>query len=196
MRKIAIVGMGPSEYHAPWRDAAWEVWALPWHSYAYHAQRLFEMHPLHLVLSKEAHRGEDAYLAKLNDLADMGIPLYMQKVYPEVAQSRRYPLEEVVEVLGRDYFGSSPAYPIAMAIWEHVCGHRIDELLVAGVDLSKKDTDHNRPNLEWLLGLAQGKGMKVEHVKPDMSKLWTLKRHDRIGGLHVEYPTRYGFLEA
>lgn len=192
MRQIAVVGMGNSEFHAPWRDPRWSVWALPWHSYAYHAQRLFEMHPLEIVLEDKARRGGEKYWDKLCELSDMGIPTYMQKAHEGLSASVEYPLKQVVQTLGRDYLGSSPAYPIALAITEFVNRPEPTILGLWGVDLSECIYDHQRPNLEWLLGFAEAEGIEVQ-VHPD-SKLYSLKKDDHIGDINVTYPTRYGYL--
>ena len=193
MKQIAIIGMGGSEAHCPLGDPAWELWALPWHPYAYQSRRLFEMHPLEIVLENKAQRGGEKYWDKLCDLADCEIPIYMQKTHEGIESSVQYPLEAVVETLGRDYFGSSPAYPIALAIHEYVCRPEPTVLGLWGVDLKEDIWDHCRPNLEWLLGFAEAEGIDVQ-VHSD-SHLFRRKHEDHIGDIPVVYPTRYGWLQ-
>ena len=173
MRKVAVIAMGPSEAYAPWRDPDWEVWCMAWHPFVWHAQRAFEIHPIDLVMQCR----KPDYPEVLQEIWDQGIPLYFQS---------NYPLKEISSLVG-DYFGSSPAYLIAMAIYEGV-----DHIGIWGLDLSEDIYDHQRPNIEYLIGFARGKGITVE--VHEMSKLLTLRKHDKIGDLDVIYPQRYGWV--
>ena len=175
---IGIVGLGPSHDEAPGNI---ELWGLPWDHRAYEYERLFEMHDRSLFAQEEAGRGGD-YLKRLQSFE---VPIYMQKTFADIPNSVAYPLDAVSHLVG-DYFGSSPAYMLAMAILEGV-----PEIGLWGVDL-KDDYDHQRPNLEYLIGFARGYGLKVE-VFGD-GKLLTHRPEDRLGQILTTYPTRYGWL--
>ncbi|KKK61087.1 hypothetical protein LCGC14_3017830, partial [marine sediment metagenome] len=92
-----------------------------------------------------------------------------------------YPLDEVKAITG-DYFGSSIAYMLALAIWQR--RERVD---LWGVDLSEDIYDHHRPNLEYLIGFARGRGMTVN--VPPGSRLLSFDSSK----FEIHYPVRYGY---
>jgi hypothetical protein len=177
-RRIAIVALGPSHDEAPYEK--WETWGLGWDAWAPRFDRILEMHERELW----EQRGPE-YIEKLND-AD--IPVYMQRRHIEIPKAVEYPLWQVIGEVG-DYFGSSPAYWLALAIHEGV-----DEIGLWGVDLKDENDSylHQRENLEYLIGFARGRGI---HVRVnDFSTLLTFRSEDKFLGKSVSYRKRYGFL--
>lgn len=113
-------------------------------------------------------------------LRDSPVPVILQDWHPDVPYSYRYPLGEVVTWLTQNtahegshtnnngaYFASSIAYMLALAMFLGV-----EEIHIYGVDLTD-DTEYSyqRPNTEYLIGLARGLGVRV--VIPDGSALLT-----------------------
>ena len=173
MRRIAIIGLGPSgEKHPP----DWERWGVPWDSYAPQYDRLFEPHDRALW---ETRKGN--YLERLQS---MTVPIYMQKTHKDIPMSMEYPLEQMQQAFG-DYFGSTPAYMLAFAV---AC--EPDVIGLWGIDL-KDDYDHQRPNLEYLIGIGVGRGIQM-HVSQE-SRLMTHRPEDVFNGKTVIYPERYGY---
>jgi len=180
---VTIVGFGPSA-DAVVPFAKGDVWVLAHDpQYTANATRLFEMHDMDLVVKYRRNFKE-----RLATLAEF-IPVYTQKPEPWLTHNRVYPLTEVTDMLGMDYFQCSIAYMVALAILEE-----FDEMTIAGVDLVSSKYAAQRPNLEWLIGHAQARGIDV-HI-PDWSEIL---RYDPRGGLPgdrrgtLEYPTRYGY---
>lgn len=173
--------MGKTLIRAPWEDKSWELWGLPWHrGYAARMHRLFEMHDLRHWRAKVHKVYSDEYLKQLGE-AD--VPLYMQEAYPEVPNALAYPFERVIAEVG-DYFNSSLGYMVALAITEGT-----EEIGVFGVDLVAPDEyGYQKPNMEYLLGVARGKGIKV--TIPKGSGL--CKFNPR--GTGFNYVGRYGVL--
>lgn len=169
---IAIVGMSPSANDAPFGKSGWECWGMPWHPDLWVMfDRVFEMHDL-------SHEDlfNDAYIEKLKGLE---IPLYMQEAYFENAT--QYPFDDI----GTDYFSSSIGYMMALAIKENPSC-----ISIYGVDMAD-DTEyrHQRPNLEYLIGLARGKGIivNVHESSPVMKFKSNVEGHG--------YTTRYGWTQ-
>ena len=86
----------------------------------------------------------------------------MQEAYDEIPNSTEYPLGAVSELVG-DYYNSSIAYMLGLAIYE---GY--DKIALWGVDLIGQggwghadEYMDERPNVEYLLGFARGKGIDV-----------------------------------
>jgi hypothetical protein len=161
--KVAIVGLSPASHSlAPWGSDEWEVWGLAWDGYWAGMDRVFEMHDMALL---KKHYAGKPYFAKLQEMHQT---LYMpESVYENVT---RYPLEAVIESVG-DYFCSSIAYMLALAIHE-----KADEIAIYGVDMkANEEYAYQRPNIEYLIGLARGRGIKV--TIPDQSPLCKFNSH-------------------
>jgi hypothetical protein len=100
------------------------------------------------------------------------VPVYMLDKQDDIAQSVRYPIEEVTKLIGKatskptPYLESSIAYMLALAILEGV-----DRVGIWGVDLHcESEYAYQRPNLEYLIGLARGRGIKV-FIPPQSGKI-------------------------
>ena len=181
--KVAVIGMAPSCAQAPWDDPAWQKWGLPWHDgYWAHMDRHFEMHDMRLLLSEHSKRAP-GYFDRLKECR-----VYMQEAHPEIPSSVRYPFEDVAHSVGA-YWNSSIAYAMALAIHEGA-----DEIGLWGVDMKGDDEyGYQKPNMEFLIGLAMGKGIKV-HV-PDSSPLLKFNKTGiRFYDHMPTYIDRYGWL--
>lgn len=178
--KVAVIGMGKSLPLAPWEDQSWELWGLPWHrGYAVRMHRLFEMHDMKHWETKAHKVYTPAYLKQLGEV---DVPLYMQEAY--LPNATAYPLDEVSESIGAHYFNSSLGYMVALAIHE-----KAEEIGVFGVDLVAPDEyGYQKPNMEYLIGVARGKGIKV--TIPQSSGLCKFSAK----GLGLPYVDRYGWL--
>lgn len=91
------------------------------------------------------------------------VPIYMLEQHDDIPQCVRYPVEEITKLVGTatskktPYLESSIAYMLALAIYE-----KVDRVGIWGVDLHcESEYAYQRPNLEYLIGLARGKGVKV-----------------------------------
>lgn len=183
--RIAVIGLSPSSHDkAPWGDPDWELWGLPWDSDYGRCHRLFEMHDLGLLRSVKCRRQD--YEERLREC---WAPLYMQEAYPDFP-CQRYPFEAVAKSIGRPYWNSSPAYMVALAIHEGA-----KEIGIWGVDsLDSEEYAYQRPNLEWLIGLAEGRGIKI--TIPDESPLCKFKGTGiKFGNEFQTYFERYGRLK-
>lgn len=149
--KVAIVGLAQSSRHlAPWEAPEWEMWGLAWDTERYRFHRAFEMHDL-ADLEKFYGDRLEAYLEKASYCASL-------------VTVENYPFEEVASDVG-DYWCSSIAYMLALAIHEGA-----EEIGVYGVNMAGDDEySYQKPNCEYLIGLARGRGIKV-HI-PDVSPL-------------------------
>ena len=143
--KVAVVGLASSTHgDAPWADPSWEKWGLPWDDKGWpFMARHFEMHDLRLLHSEHSRR-QTGYFDRLKDCEQ----LYTQD---------NYPFEAVAESIGQAYWNSSIAYIMALAIHEGAT-----EISLFGVDMDGGDEyAYQRPNMEYLVGVARGKGIKV-----------------------------------
>lgn len=180
MSKVAIIGLSPSTHdEAPWADEEWEKWGLPWDAYAPRCSVLFEMH------DRSLWEGRRGYLDRLRELPG---PIYMQHQHPDIPGSEEYPLAAAQEALGADYFGSSPAYMAALA-----AVYKVPQVGLWGVELAEDSAyEHQRPNLEYVLGVLRGRGVRVDVCQP--SALLRHRPEHKFDGRSVSYPVRYGWV--
>jgi hypothetical protein len=153
-KKVALVGTSSSRKLAPYDNSDWECWGLNEIDQE-RAERWFEIHEL-----KASNRREKLWLKKCKQ------PIYMVKKYAQIPMAVRYPFEKVLSVPGaRMYFTCTFAYQIALAIYEG-----FEEIGLYGVNLptgSPRERTVERACTEWWLGLAEGKGIKIDIPEQD-----------------------------
>jgi hypothetical protein len=174
--KVAVLGLSQSSRHlAPWNKPDWELWGLAWDSERYKFHRTFDPHDM-ADLTRPGRPPVKPYLEKIAHCNC----LYMDEAYPEVPGARRYPFEEVAADVG-DYWCSTIAYIVSLAIHE-----KAEEIALYGVDMRAEDEYFTqRPNMEYLIGFARGRGIKV-HI-PDTSPLCKF-----VSDSGADYVERYG----
>jgi hypothetical protein len=177
--KVAIVGLAESSRHlAPWGSDEWELWGLAWDSERYRFHRAFEMHDMETMKTSGAsiYRDLPEYFERIGFCRR----LYMADAYPDVPTAERYPYEAVADVCGA-YWESSIAYALSLAITEGA-----EEIAVYGVNMkADEEYAYQRPNMEYLIGVARGRGIKV-HI-PECSPLMKFSGFD---GYHGKYGWR------
>ena len=137
--------------------------------------RHFEMHDKRLLGSEHSKRGPD-YPQRLRDCKC----LYTQE---------NYPFEAVAQTIGKDYWNSSIAYMMALAIHEGA-----EQISIYGVDMDGTDEySYQRPNMEYLIGIARGKGIRV--YIPHQSALCRFEpKGVKFYDHEPTYVNRYGWL--
>lgn len=168
---------------------AGEVWGLAWHweKLPSHA-RLFEMHD---PRTSKGHREIPKYWASLKTRDVTCLPGVAKKY-----GTKAYPLAEVRKMLGgRNYFTSSIAYMLALAIYE---GY--EEIGIYGVDLvTDGEYAYQRPCVEFLCGFAQGKGIKLTIPRQSAllrhSFVYGQERTKQYGEMNGEAGELIGYLD-
>jgi hypothetical protein len=106
------------------------------------------------------------------------MPLYTVKCYKEIPNAILYPLEDVIDHfnLPAAYFSSGPEYMIAWAIREG-----FDEMTLYGLNMSVHEEYHTqKPGMEFWIGMALGKGMKV-NLQHNLTSLLKTRSGDLYG---------------
>lgn len=187
LKRCAIIGTAPSWKQCPWQDTSMEVWGLN-DGYLLgvpRADRWYDLHPIHQmnfrptgqrVVPVEQAPPVGVYLrpeGHLEWLQSRPCPVYVQAARPEWPTSRTFPRDEILAFFrpywplryqkngavtpGPDYEVSTPAWMLMHAIVEN-----FSEISVWGIHLATAwEYQIQRPNMEWLLGLAAGLGIKV-----------------------------------
>lgn len=166
--KVCIVGCAHSRDEVPWGDPDMEYWGVnnlfvtpPFNEKPF--DRWFEIHPITFDPAKNQwfrrwkpiFRGQpmNEYIQQLTSLK---CPVYMQNQWPQIPNSERYPIEDIVQKFGR-YFTNTVSYEIALAI-----SMGFKEIHVYGVDMAVgSEYTHQRASCEFFLGIAAGMGIKI-----------------------------------
>ena len=169
-RQVAIIGRcEETREDAPIGDADWECWGLAW-DVTFVGQRYFEIHTPNTWTADTISERVD-YRTWLRHLDG---EVVMAEVYPDIAGSVAYPIDDVLALPGLEqgYLESSIAYMLALAKLEGV-----PRVGIWGVDLSHPDEySYQRPNLAYLMGLFRYQGMDIR--VPRASGLWALSLLD------------------
>jgi len=178
VKSVAIVGFYPvTRALANAEPPEVEVWGMNVnHQFLTRWDRWFQLHP---QLWHGGKYGRDD--KHLEFLRTCGVPLYMNDPMPDMPTAIPFPYEAIAEDLGRDYLTSTGAYAIALAIHE-----RFDEIKVFGINVAT-DIEYveQRPCIEWLLGIAQGRGIRV--VLPASTMLLSGRRYPLGDKSDVEF---------
>lgn len=185
--KVAIVGTAPSSRDlAPFDDESWKIWGV---SNVYqHIPKWdcwFELHDL------ETRKNEQEYPGHYDWLKKQTTPVYMQQTHEEIPASVEYPKQEIIGEFG-GYFTNSVSYMIALAI------HRgAEQIGIFGVDMAVQDAGghseyaHQRPSCEYFVGIAVGRGIKVD-IPPesDLLKAARLYAYETAGAFALKARVR------
>lgn len=164
-RKVAICG-APGVRRVPWDDETFECWALNnfWNAARdsegrLAASRWWEQHQI----TPDAD-GPDAGtpIQDANDMAwirQCPVPLYTTEPVPENPNAVVWPVRSMARTF-RDYFACSFAMQVAQAIVEE-----FEEIHIFGLQLlmgTQRETTVESSCLNWWLGLAEGRGIRVK----------------------------------
>ena len=163
MRRILITGFAPDSGNlSPARSKSkrkgFEIWSFNNDTdLAKVATAHFEMHDLDVYGKKslgDAVPSPD-YLDALHK--GLGPKVYMLKADPTIPGSVAYPIKEIRKHFQTDYFTNSISYMLALAIYE-----KVDEIHLYGIDMAlQHESAWERPSIEYFLGIAWGRGIKV-----------------------------------
>ena len=126
-----------------------------------------------------AHPRDPGHLIWLKEASKL-FPVYMKDAREEFPDALVYPRDAVYEYFGRRYFTNSITWMLGLAIMELAPNRKAvkdAEIGVWGVDMmvagsaldSGSEYGYQRPSCEWILGYAEGLGIKVRI--PDQSDL-------------------------
>jgi hypothetical protein len=153
--KVAVLGFGKTSRDlAPYDDPSWDIWGCngTWTI----AKRLTCIFDLHApwIYEWEMQRRPAGHVEHLRRF-DGAVYLIEQR--SDIPNSISYPLDDVIRYLGRPYLTSSIAMMVALAMMRGVT-----EIALYGVEMATaSEYADQRPCLEWLLGLVEGRGITV-----------------------------------
>lgn len=166
-RRVGIVGGGIDPDSLIERGKGFELWSVNnlYSQFEYvKFSRWYELHDI----KEEADgtltrrdipsypiRSEQTVARHLERIDELDIPVYMQREWKQVRNSRIFPFEPIMDKWGK-YFGCSFTWMVAQALMEGV-----HELGFFGVLLQGNEYYFQRPSLERMIGYAEGIGVKI-----------------------------------
>ena len=164
-RKLALCGSHSASLEdAPWDDPSWEFWGHA-SSRAWYRREMDRYFDLHVKACWTRVGKKGSRYPKW--LASNTVPIYMQRVYPEVPASVKYPKGRILAEFSdaRGYFTNHVAWMIALALTEGV-----STIGLFGVNYSTEgEYMRQRGSAEYWLGRASGAGVRL--VLPEQCSL-------------------------
>jgi hypothetical protein len=122
----------------------------------------------------------------LSGINDLDCPVMMRKALKIVKNSIVFPFKELIKKYG-EYWGCSFAWMTAYAIEQNV-----DEIGYFGVRLHGPEYYYQRPSTEYLIGVAQGKGIGIFiHTSSDLLRGNYMYAYDEDPNKILLLHTRY-----
>jgi hypothetical protein len=161
MKIVTMIGYAHSKCEAKWDESEGEIWIMnDMYDFAPRYDRVFDIHSDESILNRITRKEGFSHFEGLKRLKK---PVYMQRVWPEIPASVRFPLAEIIKeyhipAMGDKIFLTcSVAHMLALAIYEG-----FEEITLLGIDQAI-DTEYEveMPSVLYWLGVAAGKGIKI-----------------------------------
>lgn len=165
---VAILGLGPSL--AQYVDIAKrlggrhkvadEIWGMNALGSVIQCDRIFHMDDVRIQQIRADKRPESNIAAMLSWIKKHPGPIYTSRPHPDYPGLVAYPLEDVINTCGYDYFNSTAAYAVAYAI--HL---GVKKLSLWGCDFTypkAHDAEKGRACVEFWLGMASERGIRIQ----------------------------------
>jgi hypothetical protein len=170
-KHVAILGLGGSldQYleitkrlggRSKFCDETWAINAL---GDIFQCDLVFHMDDVRIQEIRAAAAPESNIAAMLPWLKASKVPVVTSRAHPDYPALVEYPLEDVLNNLGHDYFNSTSAYAVALAI--HI---GVAKISLFGIDFTlpnQHQAEKGRACVEYWLGKAQERGIKISLPK-------------------------------
>ena len=165
--KVAIIGTAPLSRHlAPYDDKSWQIWACS----AANVNVLprinvwFELHAVIEMMAPENRAMAEPFYGWLKTKSDANeFNVVMLESNRFVPKAVPFPRDEMIKLFGRNWFTSSVAYMMALAI-----ARGATEIGLFGVDMAagQEHYEAQRAGCTRFIEIAEERGIKV-HVPPE-----------------------------
>jgi hypothetical protein len=180
--RVAIIGTAPASVNlAPYSDKSWDIWACsPGNRAALPRVTVwFEMHGLRAMMAPENRAISEPYFAWLKEQSEKDtFQVVMQELNEYVPKAIPFPRDEMLYLFGHNWFSSSIAWMLALAI-----ARGAEEIGLWGVDMAAEQEHYTsqRAGCTRFMEIAEERGIKVS-VPPESCL--------------AEAPPLYGYSEA
>ncbi len=156
MSKVAVCGTSTTSlYLANTFKEDWQIYSC--NAAFHHLDRIdlhFELHDIDYLRNEV--KPDPSYFQFLKDIGPKAI---LNRKYDEFPMAQVYPLQDICDFVGAQYFNNTIAYMIAYSMWAN---RDLTNLALIGVDMAgDSEYAHQRPCCEFYLGMAKGKGIEL-----------------------------------
>lgn len=194
---VAILGLGPSVHDfldlvkgfGSRRKYCDQVWAINALGDAIRCDMVFHMDDIRIQEIRAVARPDSNIAAMLEWLKTSPAPVMTSRLHPAYPALVEYPLQDVINDLGFDYFNSTAAWAVGYAIHKGA-----DKISLWGCDYTypdAHDAEKGRACVEFWLGMAAARGIKIAMPKSTTLMDAMYSRQERLYG----YDTRTVKLE-
>lgn len=187
-KHVAIIGLGPScEAYVDHvkrlggrHKFCDEVWVINALGNVLDCDLIFHMDDVRIQEIRAKAAPDSNIAAMLGWLKKSKVPVVTSRRHPEYPALVEFPLEDVLNNLGHDYFNNTAAYAVAFAI--HTGASKIS---CFGMDFTypnAHDAEKGRACVEFWLGQAHARGIKVSLPKKTTLMDSCYSRKDRLYG--------------
>lgn len=187
-KHIAILGLGPSvdQYvdlvkRLGGRSAfCHEVWCINALGNVLDCDLVFHMDDIRIQEARAKAAPASNIAAMVNWLKDSVKPVVTSRAHPDYPALVEFPLEDVLNNLQHDYFNSTAAYAVALAI--HVGATKIS---LFGMDFTYPNShqaEKGRACVEFWLGIAKARGIQLSMPKTTTLMDAMADRKERLYG--------------
>ncbi len=166
-RHVAILGLGPSldqyleltKRLGGRKKLCDETWAINALGDVFSCDLVFHMDDVRIQEIRAKAAPDSNIAAMLQWLKTTTTPVVTSRPHDDYPALRAFPLEEVLNHLGHDYFNSTAAYAVAYAIHTGVT-----KISLFGLDFSYPnvhDAEKGRACVEFWLGMAHARGIML-----------------------------------
>jgi SAM-dependent methyltransferase len=170
-KHIAILGLGPSvdEYlnitkrqggRSKFCDETWAINAL---GNVFACDLVFHMDDIRIQQIRAEAAPASNIAAMVEWIRTSPVPVVTSRAHPDFPALVEFPLEDVLNHLGHDYFNNTAAYAVAFAIHTGAA-----EISLFGMDYTYPnvhDAEKGRACVEFWLGQAHARGIKIHLPK-------------------------------
>lgn len=166
-KHVAILGLGPSleqyleitKRFGGRSKLCDEVWAINALGEVFDCDLVFHMDDVRIQEIRAKAAPASNIAAMLAWIKRSRVPVVTSRAHPEYPALVEFPLEDVLNHLGHDYFNSTAAYAIAFAIHTGVT-----KISLFGMDFTypkAHDAEKGRGCVEYWIGQAQARGIRI-----------------------------------
>lgn len=166
-KHVAILGLGPSldQYLEITKRVGGrhrlcdETWAINALGDVFACDLIFHMDDVRIQEIRATANPESNIAAMLEWLKTTDVPVMTSRTHNDYPSLQAFPLEDVLNHLGHDYFNSTAAYAVAFAIYSGV-----SKISVFGMDFTypnTHDAEKGRACVEFWLGQAHARGIEI-----------------------------------
>lgn len=190
--RVAILGLGPSinqfleftKRNGSRKTLCDEVWGINALGDVFKCDKIFHMDDVRVQEIRAKAAPASNIAAMLEWLKTTDTPVITSRAHPDYPALQEFPLEDVLNALQFDYFNSTAAYAVAYAIHAGV-----KELSLFGIDFTypnAHDAEKGRACVEFWLGIASARGIKIRLPQTTSLMDAILPRKDRLYGYDTQ----------